>query len=104
MQHENFAKVFKGKTKLFKELDINLLTPRFQTSEHSKYQLVATINSSRDSSTRSNHFTEALFDYENQKAFVFNDDKIKCYYTARNFKKKTFKQPYMWLCSFGRIV
>ena len=37
VQHENFAKVYKGKIKLFKELDINLLTPRFQTSEQSKY-------------------------------------------------------------------
>ena len=48
LQHENFAKVYKGKIKLFKKLDINLLTPCFQTSEQSKYQLVATINSSRD--------------------------------------------------------
>ena len=37
VQHENFAKVYKGKIKLFKELDIYLLTPRFQTSEQSKY-------------------------------------------------------------------
>ena len=91
MQHENFAKVFKGKTKLFKELDINLLTPRFQTSEHSKYQLVATINSSRDSSTRSNHFTAALFEYENQKPFVFNDDKIKRYYIDKKLQEEDFQ-------------
>ena len=91
MQHENFAKVYKGKIKLFKELDINLLTPRFQTSEQSKYQLVATINSSRDSSTRSNHFTAALFEYENQKPFVFNDDKIKRYYIDKKLQEEDFQ-------------
>ena len=91
VQHENFAKVFKGKIKLFKELNINLLTPRFQTSEQSKYQLIANINSSRDSSTRSNHFIVALFDYENQKAFVFNDDKIKRYYINKKLQEEDFQ-------------
>ena len=90
VQHENFAKVFKGKIKLFKELDINLLTPRFQTSQQSKYQLIATINSSRDSSARSNHFTAALFYYENQKAFVFND-KIKRYYIDKKLQEEDFQ-------------
>ena len=90
MQHQNFAKVLKGKIKLFKELDINLLIPRFQTSEQSKYQLIATINSSRDSSTRSNHFTAALFDYENQKAFVFSDDKINRYYVDKTLQEEDF--------------
>ena len=92
MQHENFTKVYKGKIKLFKELDINLLTPRFQTSEQSKYQLVATINSSRDSSTKRNHFAAALFDYENQKAFVFNDDKIKRYYINKKLQEEDFQR------------
>ena len=91
VQHENFAKVYKGKIKLFKELDINLLTPRFQTSEQSKYQLVATINSSRDSSTKRNHFAAALFDYENQKTFVFNDDKIKRYYINKKLQEEDFQ-------------
>ena len=104
VQHENFAKLFKGKIKLFKELDISLLTPRFQTSEQSKYQLIATINSSRDSSTRSNHFTAALFDYENQKAFVFNGHKIKRYYIDQKLQEDDFQTILYWLFSFGRIV
>ena len=79
VQHEHFAKVFKGKT------------PRLQTSEQSKYQLVATTNSSRNSSTRSNHFTVALFDYENQKPFVFNDDKIKRYYIDKKLQEEDFQ-------------
>ena len=61
-QHENFAKVSKEIIKFFKELERNLLISWFQKSEQNKYQLMATINSSHDSSTRSNHFTAALFD------------------------------------------
>ena len=68
-----------------------MLTPRFQTSEQSKYQLIATINSSRDSRTRSNHFTAALFDYENQKAFVFSDDKIKRCSTDKKLQEEDFQ-------------
>ena len=92
MPHENFTNVYKGKIKLFKELDINLLTPRIKTSEQSKYQLVATINSYRDSSTKRNHFTAALFDYENQKAFAFNDDKIKRYYINKKLQEEDFQR------------
>ena len=91
VQHENFAKVLKEKRKLFKELDINLLTPQLQTSEQSKYQLVATISSSHNSSTRSNHFTAALINYENQKAFVFNNDKIKRCYIDKKLQEEDFQ-------------